>query len=160
VAQLETELVFVVSKGKLVPESDVARSFTDLMRRAGAPSSFVAKEADIHAFRAHAAELKILTSLPTADRNGNNCNPGEAVFLVHELMSGNGKPDQRELDAIVQLRRARDDVSQGKALAVIGSGNAPLVEPQGASALLLNYSQHHRHAISKVYNDFAKTTGF
>jgi hypothetical protein len=147
-------------RGKLVPEGDVARAFNDLMRRVGAPSSYVANEADIHAFRAHAAELKTLPSLLTEDHNGTNCNPGEAAFLVYELIGGNGKLGQHELDAIVQLRQARESVSRGKGRAVNGSGYAPLVGQQGASALLLNYSQHHRHATSRVYNDFAKMIGF
>ena len=147
-------------KGKLVPEGDVALAFNQLMKKTGAPSSFSAVEADIHRFRAHAAELAILPSLLTAGRNGANCNPGEAVYLVSLLIGGNGKLPQHELDLIVEFHQSREAIKQGTGSATSFLTYSPGVHLQGAPAAILSYSQHHRRATSKMFYDFAKTLGF
>jgi hypothetical protein len=147
-------------KGKLIPEGDVARAFNELMKRTGAPSSYSADEADIHGFRAHAAELSILPSLLTADRNGTSCNPGEAVYLVSLLIGGNGKLSLHQLDLIVQFRHAWGEVKQGRGSASQILTYTPGVQLQGAAAVILSYSRHHRRDTSKLFNGFARTLGF
>jgi hypothetical protein len=147
-------------KGKLVPEADVARAFNELMKRTGAPSSYSADEADIHKFRAHAAELSILPSLLTADRNGINCNPGEAVYLVSLLIGGNGKLPLHELDLIMQFRQSMEAIKQDRGSATNEIRSTPGVQLQGAAAVIISYSRHHRHATYKLFNDFAQTLGF
>ncbi len=74
--------------GKLIAESDVAQAFNDLMRAVGAPPTLKTDEVAIRKFRKHAAAIKAFPALFSADRNGTNCNPGEAVFLISLLISG------------------------------------------------------------------------
>jgi hypothetical protein len=74
-------------RGKLVPEAAVAQAFNDLMSGIGAPLTWHADEAAIRKFRARAAALHAVPVLLTADRNGTNCSPGEAIFLLQLLIS-------------------------------------------------------------------------
>jgi hypothetical protein len=135
-------------KGKLVPERDVVRAFNELMRRTG--ELFRADEANVHGYRIHASELRILPSLLTADRNGTNCNPGEAVFLVAELISNNGKLSQHELDLVAQYDQGR---VVGTQLLTMTAG----VSDQRVGAA--NY-RHRRRTASKLFNNFAQTLRF
>jgi hypothetical protein len=145
-------------KGHLVPESDVVRAFNELMERTGAP--YRADEANVHAYRVHAAELKILPALLTEDRNGANCNPGEAVYLISLLMGGNGKLDPAGLDGLVQLRRSMDAVAQGRGFATNSISTVAAIELQGAYRSLYDYYRHHHHNVSPLFNRFATTLGF
>jgi hypothetical protein len=145
-------------QGHLVPESDVVRAFNELMKRTGAP--YKADEANVHAYRVRAAELRILPALLTKDRNEANCNPGEAVYLISELMSGNGTLDAARLDGLVQLRRSMDAVAQGRGVAVMGTSDSPGVELQGAYKSIYDYYRHHRHNVSPLFNRLTTTLGF
>jgi hypothetical protein len=155
------ELAARGGKGKLVSEGDVTRAFNELMKRAGAPSSYMAEDADIRAFRLHAIEVPILPALLTAARNDTKCNPGEAVYLVSLLIGNNGKLPQHLLDSIVELRRARNDVAADTGFAVNRREFVPLIGTLGGLGVLSSYSaRHHPHAVSVLFNDLAKTLNF
>jgi hypothetical protein len=145
-------------KGKLVPEANVVRAFNELMQEVGAPSSLGTDEASIHRFRQHAASIKAFASLFSADRNGANCNPGEAVFLLGLLISDNGVLLEGNLDTAVAMmhwdgQRSGGGVSYG----VAGMESMGL----NASGLLFSYSSHHsRGATIALFNHVADTLGF
>lgn len=103
--------------GRLVPEAAVVRAFNDLMRGIGAPPSYLASEGNLHKFREHAASIKAFPALFSADRNGRNCDPGEAIFLLDQLISGNGTLLEGNLDSAMALMH--------RAVRETGAGAAP-----------------------------------
>jgi len=112
-------------KGKLVAEADVVRAFNELMAKIGAPSSLRGDEASIRRFREHAAAIKAFPALFSADRNGMNCSPGEAVFLLYLLISNNGVFYEKNLDvALMEMSvqpRAQPYDQQGQGGAAVPS---------------------------------------
>jgi hypothetical protein len=146
--------------GKLVAESDVVRAFNDLMKEVGAPSSLRTDEASLRRFREHAAAIKAFPALFSADRNGGNCNPGEAVFLLSLLISDNGTLYERNLDseqALMQLGEQQNGEGRSFGVAV---GRIAEVNST-ARGLFLSYSSHHnRNATIAVFNKLAGALAF
>lgn len=151
-------------KGKRVAEADVARAFNELMAELGAPSSLRADEASMRGFREHAVSIKAFPALLSADRNGTNCNPGEAVFLLHLLMSDDGVLYDRNLDsaqALMQMdpQRNRGDADHG--VTGMGHGVARIGKVQTAQWLLSSYSRNHDlSATNALFNNLAEILGF
>jgi hypothetical protein len=147
--------------GKLVPEAAVVKAFNDLMQQIGAPSSMKASEASVHEFREHAASIDAFPALFSADRNGTNCNPGEAVFLLSLLLSDNGALHEGNLDASLMLLEAKPQPRQpfakepGVAVAGIESMSS------SASGMLSWYSLHHSlTANAALFDHLAVALGF
>ena len=143
--------------GKLVPVSDVVRAFNDLMEEVGAPSSERADEKSLQSFREHAAAIKAFPALFSADRNGMNCNPGEALFLLGLLISGNGVLYEGNLDMDLELMQPRDQRNEGrKTFGVAISETA-----QDPKWLVSSYPRNHgRRVATKLFNHVADTLGF
>ena len=144
-------------KGKLVAEADVVRAFNELMAKVGAPASMRTDEASMRSFREHAASIKAFPALLSADRNGSNCNPGEAVFLLHLLMSDDGKLYDRNLDTAQELtsRSFQQEGSRGSAVGRVGPIGS------SASAFLSSYSRiHDSSATMALFNNLAGILGF
>ena len=143
-------------KGKLVPEADIVRSFNDLMRSTGAPPSLKADEASIRRFRDRSASVPSLSALFSADRNGTNCNPGEAVLLLYLLIYNDGGISEHILD---QFAPSRQEGEGGEGFSVF-SGSIDTLN-QGARGFLTDYaSKHRRHDTAKLFNNVAHTLGF
>lgn len=148
--------------GKLVAEADVVRAFNELMAKIGAPSSVRADESSMHRFREHAASIKAFPALLSADRNGTNCNPAEAVFLLSILLDNNGNLSGQLLDlASWEMNEAEmsNMRSQGGIQSQMVLSSSPMY--QGATGLLSLYSlRHHCRATTNLFNMTAKTFGF
>jgi len=144
--------------GKLVSETAVVKAFNDLMQEIGAPPSMKANEASVHGFREHTASIKAFPALFSANRNGTNCNPGEAVFLLSLLLSDNGTLYNGNLDTAVELMHW--DPKRGGATG-LGFGVAGLESMSAsASGLLLWYSSHHNiRANMALFNQTGDTLG-
>jgi hypothetical protein len=112
----------------------------------------------VHAFREHAASIKAFRALFSADLNGTNCNPGEAVFLLYLLMSDDGVLYERNLDSAQDLMQPYNQQS-GKR----GGVAVFHMETLGSSAngLLSSYSlNHNRNTIDLLFDNTARTLGF
>ncbi len=145
-------------KGKLVAEANVVRAFNDLMKEVGAPSSLRTDEASMRKFREHAAAIKAFPALFSADRNGTNCNPGEAIFLLYLLISDNGTLYDGNLDSAVALMQWNPQRNGGGP-----SFGVADVEAMGsiASRLLSSYPSHHnRKATVALFDNLTGTLGF
>jgi len=70
------------------------------MQEVGAPPTLRADEASLRRFREHAVSIKAFPALFTAGRNGTNCNPGEAFFLLYLLISNDGALYEKNLDTV------------------------------------------------------------
>ncbi|MFP5206246.1 MAG: hypothetical protein ACLGSH_12890 [Acidobacteriota bacterium] len=151
-----------VGDGRLVPEAAVVKAFNDLMNAIGAPASIRASEASVHEFRDHAASLEAFPALLSADDNGSNCNPGEAVFLLYLLISGNGILHGGNLDgaqALIQMN-SQGIESYGTAR-MEGLGLSAMEPDSSASGLLSSYPSHHsRNATIALFNHVAGMLGF
>lgn len=143
--------------GKLVPISDVARAFNDLMKEVGAPSSERTDEKSLQSFREHAAAIKAFPALFSADRNGTKCNPGEAVFLIGLLISDNGVLHEGNLDSDLELMQPRDQRNGGRM--TFGASVSEIV--QDPKWLVSSYPRNHgRRAGIKLFNHVAGILGF
>lgn len=163
-------------KGRLIPESDVVRVFNDMMHRIRAPRDIRADENAMRAFRQQSINVPSLPALFSASRNGTDCNPGEAVFLLYTLIVYNGVPPK---DLFIQVKRLRD-LYAGTPHPVLrllppveghlgdGGFGATLVETVGppspvedAAGLLSSYAYKHNHqATSKLFDRVAQAFGF
>jgi hypothetical protein len=77
-------------RAKLVSEATVAQVFNDLMENTGASDSL---RADIPAVeRARRAFEKDMPGVVSREKNGANCYPGEAVWVVSMLIANVGRP--------------------------------------------------------------------
>ena len=142
--------------GRLVPEAAVVKAFNDLMQEIGAPPSVRASEASVHGFREHAASIDAFPALFSAGRNGANCNPGEAVFILSLLIEDNGLLYEKNLD--VQKEMMQPPKEKGK-----WQGGGALAEERGPDLwwLLSSYpSNHNRNATVALFNHVADTLGF
>jgi hypothetical protein len=90
-------------KRKLVSEADVVRAFNEMMRRSGTSPPVTADADGLRRFRAHGAAIGAFPALLSADRNGRNCNPGEAVYLILLLERNKGLLSESSLDREVDL---------------------------------------------------------
>jgi len=143
--------------GKLVSEAAVVKAFNDLMQEVGAPPSMRASEVSVHRFREHAASTNTFPALFSADRNGTNCNPGEAVFLLSLLLSDNGVLLEGNLDSAVALMQ-RDGRRNGGGSS-FGVGQMEALG-SSASGLLSSYSSHHNlNATVAIFDRAADTLG-
>ena len=145
-------------KRKLVPEAAVVKAFNDLMQGIGAPPSMRTNEAAVHGFREHAASIKAFPALFTADRNGTNCNPGEAVFLLSLLLSNNGVLYEGNLDSAKAQIHWDDQRNRSKnGVAVFHME----VSGSSASVLLSSYLSHsNRNANFSMFNNMVALLGF
>jgi hypothetical protein len=143
-----------VGNGDLVSETTVVQAFNDMMRDIGAPRSYWASEENLHSFRAHALAIAAFPSLLTAGRNSSNCSPGEAVFLIHLLISNNGQLPDHLLDDVVANTNAPVTVPAANSI-------APVSVHHGAEGLIFSFSaQRNRQAVSRLFEGMAKTMGF
>lgn len=142
-------------KGKLVPEMEIVQVFNNTMQKIGAP--FKTDEATVRKFREHSIAVLSLPALLTANRNGTNCTPAEAVYLFYLLSWANGDLPLSVLDNEADLKRLE---VQGKTpLRVMGIGTGPL-EKNGGDMLTV-YSMHHRRqATTRLFNNIAHAFGF
>ena len=123
-----------------------------MMVMVGAPSSLRADEAAMRRFREHAAAIKAFPALFTADRNGTNCNPGEAVFLLYLLLSDNGVLYDRNLDTAQALMQPYNPQSRGMGFAVAYIGEMA----SDTQRLLSSYiSGHKRSETIALFNNLA-----
>lgn len=141
-------------KGSLVPEAKVAEAYNGLMKQVGAPPSLLTDETAVRNLR-----IVLLDqpgdALITAKRNGTNCNPGEAVFLLLSLFWNNGGP------------RVHQESAPG---AVPPSGTKPdrwvtntkiSLSDSSARRSLQSYSAAHRPRYTDaLFNAMANTMGF
>jgi hypothetical protein len=143
--------------GKLVALSDVVRAFNDLMKEVGAPSSVRTDENTVQKFREHAAAIKAFPALFSADRNGTNCNPAEAVFILGLLMMDNGVLYERNLDMDLALMHPEAERGEGwMSFGVVSTVRAP-----DSRQLILSYpADHGRRAGISLFNHVADTLGF
>lgn len=146
--------------GKLITESDVARAFNDLMRAVGSPPTLKTDEATIRRFREHAAAIKAFPALFSAERNGTKCNPGEAVFLISLLISGEGTLLEGDLDseqAFMHMDELHNQTRGGASFIVSRTESVNGT----ARNLILSYTSHHFRFITKaVFNKLADTLLF
>jgi hypothetical protein len=144
--------------GKVVPEVAVAKAFNDLMYEIGAPPSMRATVASVHGFRDHAASIKVFPALLSADRNGSNCNPGEAVFLLSLLLSDSGVLLEGNIDGAVVLMRSDSQHNQDRS----GASSATLESMDSSAAeKLFWYTYHHDTDTSRaLLEKVAKTLAF
>ncbi len=143
-------------KGKLVPEAESARVFNDLMKEIGAPPTFSADEAGVRQFRASSIAVQAFPALLSANRNGTNCNPAEAVYLLHLLLWNDGILSERLMNDLAGFKQISE---QKNGFSVMSAGTVPL--HQSAGVLLSDYSlNHNRRATIKLFNGMAQTFGF
>jgi hypothetical protein len=150
----------------LIPETDVVRSFNDLMKKIGAPPSFQADKENLRKFRATSITVPHYSALISANRNGTNCNPGEAVFLLYLLISNNGKIPEHLLNELEISKRSKQSSGNFSTLVTMvpaGANSQVYDNLKNADAhlLLLSYaSRHHRHATIKLFNSLTKALNF
>lgn len=137
---------------KLVPEAAVVKAFNDLMPEIGAPPSMRASEASVHGFREHAASIKAFRALFSANRNGTNCYPGEAVFLLSLLLSDSGVLLEGNLDAAVTMMQWNG--RQGASVTRIFSEDST-----ADGRLRLYLSNHNLSANMVLFDHLAGTLG-
>jgi len=76
-------------KRKLIPDTQVVEAYNELTRK----ESFRAKMANLGALRLYRRDsypAKTWKAVITAGRNGTNCYPGEAIFLLTVLLPADG----------------------------------------------------------------------
>lgn len=134
---------------KLISESEIGKSFNDTMERIGAPSSLRVDVAKVHRFRLGPFAPSPLTSLISIDKNGDNCYPGEAVFLLILLIADNPSSSGR-LHAGVKPEELPRTVG-----AIVPRSDA------GASTLLSAYfSNHSQKDRIKLFEHMTQVLGF
>jgi hypothetical protein len=131
------------------------------MNKIGAPPSLRAAEESLRKYRAYAASIKAFPTLLTADRNGTNCNPGEAVFLLYLLLWSDGRPSEQDLYSAQVLTQPsptqpggqRDRKGAGYAVGRVGTAPA-------AQWLIYKYSlRHNPGATVALFNQVAGNFG-
>lgn len=100
--------------------------------------------------------IKAFPALFSAGRNGINCNPGEAVFLLYLLMSDDGVLYERNLDSAQALAQSDNQQGRGRS-AMVGR----MVRAPDAQRLLSLYVlQQNRKATATLFNNLAGILGF
>jgi hypothetical protein len=80
-----TEMMARHGNQKLISEIEIANAFNDLMRQTGAPASLKADLNSVEmARRGWEKEIPTLISL---EKNGTNCYPGEAIWVLTILIA-------------------------------------------------------------------------
>jgi hypothetical protein len=141
-------------KGKLVSETEVVNVFDDLMKEINAPLSMRADVKSVHAFRQHALAVPALPALISTSRNGENCLPGEAIYLLRLLLLNDGRIPGGFLEGMATYLRAPE---QGRSYALPASRS----ELSGVPDFLLwQYSSAHSdRQTAKLFNHLAKDLG-
>jgi hypothetical protein len=128
------------------------------MQEVGAPTTLRTDEASMRRFREHVASIKAFPALFTADRNGTNCNPCEADFLLHLLMSDDGVLYEKNLDTAQELMQSNFRRNQG------GSGfSVASIEAVGSitSGHLASCISHHNgNATMALFSEMFGILGF
>lgn len=142
-------------KGSLVPEAKVAQAYNDLMKEVRAPTSFLTDEAAVRNLRRLILFDKPGDALITASRNGTNCNPGEAVFLLLALFWNNGGPRMHQVSAPEAAKPS--GTNSGRWVTFMKKSRSGA----SASRSLQSYSAAHRpRDIAALFDGVAKTMGF
>ncbi len=122
------------------------------MRGIGAPPEWKADANGIRKFRTRSATAPKLSVLFTSERNGTDCNPGEAVLLLSLLLINNGQLIETSSDFGNALPK-----SQGSSALITRSGGPA----QDGSDLLAAYCmKHSHHDVRKLFDRAAQTLGF
>jgi hypothetical protein len=143
---------------RLVPEAAVVQAFNDLMQKIGAQPTIRANEASMRSFREHAVAIKAFPALFSAGRNGTNCNPGEAVFLLYLLMSNNGVLYERSLDTAQEMMQSYNQLSRGGGM--VGRMVSVPEVPDAQRLLTLYVLNHNRQTTALLFNNLTGTLGF
>lgn len=150
----EAEMAARAGKGNLVPEDRISEAYNELMKKVGAPASLLTNETAVRNLRLMTFD-KPSDALITMGRNGTNCNPGEAMYLLLSLFwnnggprvdlgktPGNAQPSGSHTGRWATSRKiSRSDVSAGRYL-------------QSYAAA------HHPGDTAALFNRVAKTMGF
>jgi hypothetical protein len=141
------EMMARAGNRKLTSEADIARSFNGLMEQIGAPASMRVDGARVHRLRLGPLAPSPLSSLISLDRNGNNCYPGEAVFLLFLAITNTPPSDDR-----LPVGVKPEDLPR-----IIGT-----MRPSGdAHSLLSAYVSKHSHKdTNMLFNNMAQVLGF
>ncbi len=78
-------------KRKPIPDTQVAEAFNEVVQKAHLPV-MPASLSDLRSLRNDPRIAKEYPALLTADRNGTNCTPGEAVYLLAVLLEKDAYP--------------------------------------------------------------------
>jgi hypothetical protein len=101
--------------------------------------------------------IKAFPALLSADRNGTNCNPGEAVFLLYLLISDDGVLYERNLDSAQALTQMDFQRNGGER----SFGVAHMISDLSANEFLSSYSsRHNRKATIALFNNLAGILSF
>lgn len=76
-------------KRKLIPDTQVVATYNEIARKEN-PRAKMANLNALRLYRTDSHDAKALTAVITADRNGTNCYPGEAIFLLTLLLTADG----------------------------------------------------------------------
>jgi hypothetical protein len=107
-------------KRKLIPETQVIATFNELAKNENL--AVMANADSLRRYRTESYFAKTYPTLFTANRNGTNCEPGEAVFLLSQLIRLGGdltppKPPELSAPANAQppfmMVGTKQDVIQG-----------------------------------------------
>jgi hypothetical protein len=141
-------------QGNLVPEAKVVQAYNDLMKKVGAPTSLLTDEAAVRALRRIPFD-KASDAFITTSRNGTNCNPGEATFLLLALIWNNGGPR-------VRPERAPGNAQTGGTTSGPWfSGGVRSPSDPSAGRSLKSYSAAHLpRETTALFDAVARTMGF
>lgn len=151
----QAEQMARTGKGNLISDANVVRAFNELMKGIGAPPSLRTDEASVWKFREHAAALNAFPSMFSANRNGDDCYPGEAMFLIYLLIYNNGKLPEQMLDELVAMEQF---VQNGNGFSTASVVTAPV--SHGAGTLINVYSVRHRRGAIRLFNRCFREVGF
>jgi hypothetical protein len=130
----------------LISESEVATAFNSLMSQVRAPDELRTDAAMVHTFRVGPLSRSEVPYLITMNRNGANCNPGEAVFLLYLLIANNGTIEG-------QLPPGTTSVRVPSLIITSQDASAP-----NARRSISDYAKHHhRSSLIEAFNPVAQT---
>jgi hypothetical protein len=76
-------------KRKLIPDTQVVEAYNELARKEN-PRAKMANLGALRLYRTDSYPARTWTAVITANRNGTNCYPGEAIFLLTVLLPADG----------------------------------------------------------------------
>jgi hypothetical protein len=139
-------------KANLVPEAKVAQAYNDLMRRIGAPASLYSEEAVVHRMRHDWFVAD--SNLDSVSAHPNDCNPGEAVYLLVALFWNNGGPHKDPPSTPALGGGTTSSAATGWV-----SGQ-PVTDPQAGFVVSSYSAVHSRRANEALFEKVARTLGF
>ena len=141
-------------KGNLVPEAKVPQAYDDLMRQIGAPACLYSDEAVVHRMRHF--WLVADSSLDSVSAHPNDCNPGEAVYLLVSLFWNNGGPREDP--------PSRPTPGAGTMPGMRWVSGQPITALQARERAGFVFSSwsaaHSRRANDALFEEMARTLGF